>query len=263
MNIIPYLSYFHDGSVLLVEQNGGNLALTIESSQIPPQEVSDLYILSNQGTLRGCLYLYDVEKIQNENANQYDIGKEIENSEIMELILSNHEFSLDLLWNEIIDGRFIQQWRSYLFKIGLATWKNLPSLSVPSRPSIEDYQQYFSGGTLKGVHIDATQSLIEMHAESSPIDKEDVSQIGFRSTSRHTLLGTFVMRWVLEVRKNGNPIPFEQAFTCMYGTIDKLSIENHMVTLEVTWQTGKSERNNASNRDVIEFTVGTVWWRAG
>jgi len=79
---------FHDGTLFEIEQTGRDLIISMESSCIGPEEISNHTLLSIWGTLRGQLHIDGVTAIYENNVLVTEITKKVMSMDIFLMSIS-------------------------------------------------------------------------------------------------------------------------------------------------------------------------------
>ncbi|MDE3055957.1 MAG: hypothetical protein KGI80_04625 [Verrucomicrobiota bacterium] len=95
MDISKYTSYFHDGSIILIERKDNKIVISMESSELDPEEVQNIS-LTKRHTIKGDLYFSDVKEISiNGNYCDKKISR-FNDYEIMHLEVSNKSATIEV-----------------------------------------------------------------------------------------------------------------------------------------------------------------------
>ena len=89
VDIKSYVDYFHDGSLIDIENINHDIVITLESAEIEPNEINDHTILSKSNTLYGKLQLKQVKAVKLDN-EMYEkpLIKLYDDGEILDLEIS-------------------------------------------------------------------------------------------------------------------------------------------------------------------------------
>ncbi|MES2345442.1 MAG: hypothetical protein V4494_05860 [Chlamydiota bacterium] len=99
MNFLKYTGYFHDGNLIDLRQEDGNVEFIIESAQIDPNEIDIKEMLSQSNTLKGTLRVMHVKtiKIGNKPYNGF-LAKVYDDGEILDLEINANNVVLLIEW---------------------------------------------------------------------------------------------------------------------------------------------------------------------
>lgn len=67
MDISKYVSYFHDGTLIDIQQIGDALSISMESCELSADELDEDIVLSDAHTLKGKLHLKKLNSISMNN----------------------------------------------------------------------------------------------------------------------------------------------------------------------------------------------------
>lgn len=75
ISIQKYGAYFHDGSLIAIEQAKNELVLSLDSAEVSLDEIQEKIVLSEHSTIKGKLHLDSIQKA-------YESDREISPNEI-------------------------------------------------------------------------------------------------------------------------------------------------------------------------------------
>ncbi len=189
---------FHDGTLFEIEQTGRDLIISMESSCIGPEEISNHTLLSIWGTLRGQLHIDGVTAIYENNVLVTEITKKgYEHGYIFDVDLQENTVKIVLSWKRWVAGH---KEETDFFKIRIVGetiyWKNTPKAKVPFEDGpIEEYAKFFMEGTVTKIESSTDHPEISIFMESNrlPIQNEM-----YPITSKGTTIGQLRVDWPLD-----------------------------------------------------------------
>jgi len=262
MNLCKYVSFFHDGFVHDIQARNDYIQFTLESSQIEPVEIEDINLLSNTGSLVGNLCLEGIISLEFEPGAEQSFDRLGSTNSIISLDIGDNTVRLAMVWENCEDSETDLPMICTV-KARRVYWENMPKYFDPHYPPIENYTKYFTGGKLSQIEIeDETNLLLVM--ESATVKTQDIVWGYYSPTERNTLQGTLELLWVQEVRCDGEAVPMDLVeLRGITKTIDQMSLANHWLSLELSWNRHSSQGFSESSETRIEIYAGAIDWRDG
>lgn len=129
MNIQAYTGYFHDGSIIHIEQTDDNIAISMDSSQFFPEGNEDNIVLSNYSTIRGKLHLKGVNKLIIDHKIAHSIKMTYDSGEILDFdIYEDKKVILLIIWTNYPPKERIDVSQLIEIEAEEMYWENIPNL---------------------------------------------------------------------------------------------------------------------------------------
>ena len=129
LDITKYTGFFHDGSVLDIDNKNGDVFFLLESSQIDPEMINNRVILSETNTLRGKLCLKNVKTIKvGHKPFEGVLHKIYDDGEILDLEISPGKVFLLVEWVNFPPKSRLTSVDQIEIEAEDVYWENLPAL---------------------------------------------------------------------------------------------------------------------------------------
>ena len=124
-----YVSFFHDGSLLDVNQTDNKIDLNLESAELRPEWNFDRIPLSKNNTLKGILHLEGVTQISENGIHIKQFRKLYETNDISSMRIYHNKLIVLILWivQEGLRWKYSDLY-TYDFSIKSFYWENIPNL---------------------------------------------------------------------------------------------------------------------------------------
>ena len=127
MNIAKYTGFFHDGSLIGIENIGNDIVLSPESSEINPIEIEDMKLLSKSNTLFGKLRLKNVTSIKlDHKLSTKTLRKTADDGEILSLEISQNKIVILIEWVDFPPKPRSSTTNTIELEAEHVIWENMP-----------------------------------------------------------------------------------------------------------------------------------------
>lgn len=127
MDIQKYVSYFHDGSIVSLQQHNKIVELWMESSEILPEWGVDIF-LSKNNTIKGKLIIYGIRNISVNNIPIENAERNYFDGEILKLKINEKSVDLLIGWWNYIPGNSETIFEHINIRGDRIEWENIPDL---------------------------------------------------------------------------------------------------------------------------------------
>jgi len=132
MNIADYDDFFHDGSIINIQQTNNKIELSMESAEISEEDLKDKVVLSEHNTLKGKLHLEGVKKILNKDQPFFGVLSMLyDSAEILHLNIINNRVTLSLEWENFPPHPKVIAYSFLEIEADKIWWENIPDLYDP------------------------------------------------------------------------------------------------------------------------------------
>jgi hypothetical protein len=132
MNIKKYTALFHDGEVIEIKNFKKQIELTMESAEVDPDDIKDEIILSMDDTIKGKLYIKNINKIIiNEKPVAELIKKKYDMAKIFDFEINNKEIQLSIIWKNYPPKSDVEDFSKIEIEADKIWWENIPDLVDP------------------------------------------------------------------------------------------------------------------------------------
>ena len=130
MNISKY--EFHDGTIIDIKHINNNIEISMESSEIDPEEISEKITLSKNYTIKGILHIEGIKTIK-EDKKIYEkkIIKNFDLGEILHFKIKNNKVELLIQWENLSSQMKIIDVTDFKIEAEKIWWENVPDLVDP------------------------------------------------------------------------------------------------------------------------------------
>lgn len=132
MNVIKYGPYFHDGSLIDIEQVDQEYLLSMESAEMDLEAIEDDVVLSERKTIKGKLHLEKIQSIwindllfHGELKMLYDYGT------IFDLNFQQNRVELQISWRNAPGKPEVNDFSTVVVQADKIWWENIPDLLDP------------------------------------------------------------------------------------------------------------------------------------
>jgi hypothetical protein len=98
MNIARYDDFFHDGSLIDIQQDRNKITFLLSSAEMDPEDLYDDIPLSPDDTLRGKLHMDGVKKIKIDNVPSKSIKMISNKGDVFHLDIRKNSVRLEIIW---------------------------------------------------------------------------------------------------------------------------------------------------------------------
>lgn len=130
--IQKYLHEFHDGCLIDIEHKGRNCVLSLESAEMDPADMKDGISLSGRGTIKGKLYVKDIQSINiNEVDFQGKLSLKYDYGSIFDFDIQNDVVELQISWRNSPGKPNVNDFSTIKIKAKSIFWETIPDLEDP------------------------------------------------------------------------------------------------------------------------------------
>jgi hypothetical protein len=129
MKISQYTSFFHDGEIIDIRQNGEKIEISMKSAEIDPNCVDDLQ-LTKDNRLTGILHIDGVKCIINNGEEFHEkIKMLLPNNDILHLKIKDNLVVCEIGWWRL--EPFQNDFSCFEISAEKIWWENIPDLFNP------------------------------------------------------------------------------------------------------------------------------------
>ena len=136
MNISPYTSYFHDGSIIDIQYKGTELLISMESAELSPEDLDEDIALSDQSALKGILHIQGIKAIWvNEQSFNNQLIMQGDSSRILDFEWKDNKVHFFIEWNNYPPSKKLihDEYTDMVIEAAHICWENKPDLYDPFR----------------------------------------------------------------------------------------------------------------------------------
>ncbi len=132
IDISKYVSYFHDGSIIDIQQTGNKVLISMESAEVSEEDINDEFELSEQKTIKGILHLADIIDIRVQKELFHEKLKMLADiGDILEFKLNAKIAKLFVKWTNYPPKKDMEEYSEIEITAETIFWDNIPDLPDP------------------------------------------------------------------------------------------------------------------------------------
>ncbi|MBF8264109.1 MAG: hypothetical protein HW387_1774 [Parachlamydiales bacterium] len=132
MNISIYTGYFHDGSIINIEQSGDGVCFSMQSAEMHEEDLKDNIALSKYHRIKGKLHLEKVKIIRDNDQIFLGVLRMLyDGAGILDFEISKNNVKLFLEWVNYPPHPDIVVYSSFEIEAEKIWWENIPDLGEP------------------------------------------------------------------------------------------------------------------------------------
>jgi len=132
MNIKKYTAYFHDGALINIEQKNDRIELSLESSEVDPSDIDDTIKLTNRNTIKGKLYLNEVQSVQiNDVPFLGLLEMKYDSANIFNFEIRGNLVELAVSWENFSPKTSVNDFSTIKITAKKMSWETIPDLFDP------------------------------------------------------------------------------------------------------------------------------------
>ncbi|CDR33194.1 hypothetical protein [Criblamydia sequanensis] len=142
MNIHKYEAYFHDGTLVEIDQKENNVVLSMISSEMYPDEMKDPMLLSYDNKIKGKLHLDKVKRITMDGETISLINMLYDSGEIFDLEIKENKVTIDVIWETYRPLMKVEEDSRIEIIAEAIYWENIPNMVDPfwfKEPSLPEF----------------------------------------------------------------------------------------------------------------------------
>lgn len=134
MNIAQYCSFFHDGSLINIQQTENALLISMDSADIEVGELIDNIELSDRNSIKGVLHLENIQTVYINEEQFFDQLKMLgDTAAILDLKITDNLARMFLRWRNFPPKSKIEEYTDLKIECDKIYWQNIPDLFDPFR----------------------------------------------------------------------------------------------------------------------------------
>jgi len=134
MILAHYCSFFHDGSIINIQQTENAILISMDSADIEVDELIEKIELSDHRSIKGILHLEIIRAVYINEEQFFDqlhmLG---DTATILDLKISDNIALMFLRWMNFPPNPKIEEYTDLKIACGKIYWQNLPNLFDPFR----------------------------------------------------------------------------------------------------------------------------------
>jgi hypothetical protein len=132
MDISKYVSYFHDGTIIDIQQIGDAISISMESCELSIDELDEDIVLTDTHTLKGKLHLKKLNSISMNNTPMFTSLKKLADiGEILEFQVLGNRVRILIQWINFPPNKPIKEVSDIIIQSEDVSWENIPDLYDP------------------------------------------------------------------------------------------------------------------------------------
>jgi hypothetical protein len=132
MDISMYAGYFHDGSIINIEQSENNIVFSMQSAEMHEEDLKDNITLSRYHRVKGKLHLKSVKYIKNNDQLFTGVLKMLyDGAGILDFEITKNKVKLFLQWVNYPPHLDITEYSYFEIEAEKIWWENIPGLGDP------------------------------------------------------------------------------------------------------------------------------------
>ncbi len=132
MDISIYAGYFHDGSIINIEQSGDNIDFSMQSAEMHEEDLKENITLSKYHRIKGILHLERVKYIRNSDQPFHGILSMLyDGAGILDFEITKNNVKILLEWVNYPPHPNITVYSSFEIEAEKIWWENIPDLGGP------------------------------------------------------------------------------------------------------------------------------------
>lgn len=133
MNISNYAAYFHDGSIIDIQQNENEIVICMESAEMAEDDLLDDIALSKRNCLKGALHLVTPTAIwiDGHACKMEKIQMRADSGDILDFEVEANRIQLFIKWINFPPKSDIDEYTEISIEAKKIVWENNPDLFDP------------------------------------------------------------------------------------------------------------------------------------
>lgn len=133
VNIGLYAGYFHDGSIIDIQYEGAELLISMESAELPSEDLCEDIALSDHSRLKGILHLQGIKSIyvDEQPFNGKLVRHATKSSRILDFSIKGVIVHFFIEWSSIPANSSQDEFTDIVIEAEHIYWENKPDLYDP------------------------------------------------------------------------------------------------------------------------------------
>lgn len=138
MDISEYTSFFHDGSIIDIQQDKNEILISMESAEISNVDLQNKLTLTEQNTLKGVLHIYKPINVSIDNELLNNNLKMIADvAGILNFDLNKNKIRFFIEWINYPPKKQIEKYSDLQIESDKIYWENNPNIFDPFGKNID------------------------------------------------------------------------------------------------------------------------------
>src|SRR3990167_1281029 len=132
MDIKKYSGYFHDGAIRVIQHQGNNLVIFMESAEMDEEDKLDDVVFAKDDSIHGKLHLEGVKSIVEEGVgNLTTFEMKNDHAGIFDFELNENQVEFQIIWESFAPNCMDEDFSVVKIEAEKIWWENCPDTPDP------------------------------------------------------------------------------------------------------------------------------------